>query len=106
MVGSGVMSMEEFDDMQSLETWTYDTSAKKFRSTWTGSMGMIGVGEGKYDDETKTWHMKATSYGPMGKSTAKGWMKITGPDTMDWWWAEYSWFTKVMEMTGTGKRIE
>jgi hypothetical protein len=106
LVGTGVMSMEEFDDMYSIETWTYDPKAKKYRSTWVGSMGMVGIGDGKYDEDTNTWHMKGTGYGPGGKTTSKGWMKFTDPDTMEWWWAEYYGLMKTMEMTGTGKRIK
>jgi len=106
VVGRGVMSMEGFDDMQSLETWTYDAKAGKFRSTWTGSQGMIGIGEGRYDAKTDTWHIKATSYSPWGRSTMKGWMKFSGADTMEWWWAEYQGLMKTMEMSGTGKRVK
>ena len=49
--------------------------------------------------------MKATSYGARGKSSLKGWLKFTDPDTMEWWFAEYQGLMKTMEMSGTGHRV-
>ena len=84
----------------------YDAHAKKYRSTWVDTMGMMGIGEGKYNEKTKTWHMKATSYGPWGKSSSKGWMRFVDADHMEWEWAEYSGLMKTMEMSGSGTRIK
>jgi len=106
LVGRSTFAMEPFGEHQGLETWTYDTHSKKYRSTWVDSMGMTGTGEGTYHADTDTWHMKATSYGPWGKSTMKGWLKFTDPDTMEWEWSEHQGLMKVMEMKGTGKRVE
>jgi hypothetical protein len=106
LLGDSVMSMQHFGESKGHEAWTYDVKAKKYRSTWVDSMGMIGMGESKYDEDDDIWKMKASSYGPWGKSTMKGWLKFTTPDTMEFWWAEYSGLMKVMEMTGTGKRLE
>lgn len=106
VVSREVYDMEPFGESNGLGTWTYDMKSKKYRSTWVDSMGMTGLGESKYDEKTDTWHMKATSYGPWGKSTLKGWVKFTDADTMDWEMSEHQGLMKVMEMSGTGKRVK
>jgi hypothetical protein len=105
VVERGVFHMADFDEMAGLGTWTYDTKGKVYRSTWVDSMGAIGLGTSKYDEKSGTWKMKATSHGPFGKSTMKGWVKFIDDDTMEWWMAEYQWLTKTMEMSGTSKRV-
>ena len=106
LVGRGTMCMEHFDDMQGVETWTYDTHSKRYRSTWVDTMGMLGVGEVRHDEKTNTWHLKAISYGPWGKSRMKGWMRFLDADHMEWEWAEHQGLMKTMEMSGTGKRVK
>ncbi|MBU0637638.1 MAG: DUF1579 domain-containing protein [Planctomycetes bacterium] len=104
--GRSMFNMEHFGESQGLETWTYDIKTKKYRSTWVDSMGMSGTGVATYDEKASKWHMKATSYGPWGKSTMKGWVHFPDPDTMEWWMAEFQGFMKTMEMSGTGKRVQ
>jgi hypothetical protein len=104
-VSHDVMTMEPLGEMKSLSTWTYDVKSKKYRSTWVDSMGMTGMGVGTYDEDSKTWKMKATAHGPHGKTTMKGWVKFEDPDTANWYWAEYMGLMKTMEMTGSSKRI-
>ena len=106
LVGHNVFDMEHFGKSTGLETWTYDTHDKKYRSTWVDSMGMLGIAETKYDEKTGTWHMKSRNYGAWGESTMKGWMKLPTPDTMEWSMSEHQGLMKVMEMTGTGKRVK
>jgi hypothetical protein len=106
IVSRSVMSTENFDDSKALETWTYDIKARKYRSTWVDSMGMMGMGVSTYDEKTDTWHMKATSYGPWGKSRSKGWVRFIDADHMKWWWVEYTGLMKTMEFNGTGERVK
>jgi len=106
LVGRSTFKMADFDEMVGVETWTYDAKSKKYRSTWTDSMGAIGIGESKYHAETDSWTMKATSHGPMGKTKMKGCLKIVDDDTMEWCMAEYAMggLMKTMEMCGTSHR--
>lgn len=106
LVGRNVMNMAELGDSQAMEIWTYDTHSKKYRSTWVDSMGSIGTGESRFDEKTNTWHMRATSFGPWGKTTGKGKVTFTDENTMEWSWTEYAMggLMKTMEMTGTGRR--
>lgn len=106
LIGDMVFDMGELGTMHGHETWTYDTHTKKYRQTWTDSMGSSGYGEGYYDEKTDTWYMKATSYMAFGKSTMKGHVKFLDADTMEWIWAEYAMggLMKISEMTGTGRR--
>lgn len=106
LVSRANMNMEPFGESEGIETWTYDSKAKKYRSTWTGGMGMISMGETVYDEKNDIWRMKGTGYGPMGKSSAKGTMKFTDADTMEWEMTEYSGLMKIMTMSGTGHRVE
>jgi hypothetical protein len=104
VVERGEYTMGPFDPMRGLGTWTYDTGAKKFRSTWTDSMGCVGIGEATYNEATSTWRFTASSYGPWGKSSMSGEMKLVGRDTMEYKMTEHQGLTKVMEMSGTSKR--
>ncbi len=104
MVGHNVMKVDDFDECKGLETWSYDTKAGKFRSTWVDSMGMTGEGVATYDEQTRTWHWSGTSHGPWGESRMKGTMTIKDNDTMQMFMTETQGLTKVMEMMGTAKR--
>lgn len=104
LVSRGVYSLEGLGEMKAIETWTYDAHSKKYRSTWTDSMGAVGTGQSWYDEKNGTWHMRATSHGAYGKTTMKGSVKLIDDNTMEWTWTEYMGLMKTMEMTGTSKR--
>jgi hypothetical protein len=106
LVSREVYDMEHFGKSNGLGTWTYDIHDQEYRSTWVDSMGMVGLGQSEYDEQTNTWHMEAKSYGPWGRSTLKGWVKFIDADTMEWWMVEYQGLMKTAEMSGTGKRVE
>lgn len=106
LVSRGVMTMEPFGETQAIETWCYDMGSKKYRSSWVDSMGMMGYGEGTYDEKSNTWTVKATGYGSWGQSSMKGWLKIKDSDTMEWTWTEYMGLMKTMEMKGTSTRVK
>ncbi len=106
LVGRNIYSMGEMGEMKGLETWTYDTHSKKYRSTWVDSYGSVGTGISWHEGEGKKWHMKATSHGPFGKSTMKGNVNINPDGSMTWDWSEYAMggLMKTMEMKGTSHR--
>ena len=49
LVSRGSFTMGELGEMQGLETWTYDTHSKIYRSTWVDSTGSIGTGTSRHD---------------------------------------------------------
>lgn len=106
LVNHNTVHMDELGDMSAIETWTYDVHSDKYRSTWVDSMGSVGTGVAWLDDDTNTWHVKATSHGPMGKSTMKGKARVVDDNTIEWEWAEYTFFGlfKTMEMKGTSRK--
>ncbi len=106
LVNRSVMTMEHFDDSQALEAWSYDVHAKKYRSMWVDSMGMMGTGEATYDDPTRTWHWKGTSHSPWGPSSIKGTMHFVDDDSVEWTFTEHMGLMKTTEMSGTGKRVK
>ena len=99
--------MGELGNMAGMGVWTWDAKSKKYRSTWADNWGSTGQGVGKYDEETRTWTIKAKSRGAMGKSIGKGTVTFVDDDTMEWSWTEraglFGMF-KVMEAKGTGER--
>jgi hypothetical protein len=105
VIGRGTMNMQHFNPVQMLETWSYDVHDKKFRSTWVDSMGMTGMGKSTFDEDDQVWRMKARGFGPWGESNMTGTLRFVNPDTMEWTMEEHSGFMKVMEMTGTSKRV-
>lgn len=104
LVERGEFTMSGLDPVRMLATWTYDMHSKKYRSTWTDSMGTIGTGSARYDADNETWHIKATGRGPFGKTNMKGTAKLVDADTFEWTWTEHMGLTKILEMTGTNKR--
>ncbi len=99
-------SIEKLGDIRGLGTWTYDVRSKKFRTTWINNMGTLETGIAWHDKNTDTWQMRTTSYGPYGRGSAKGTVRFTDPNTMEWTWAEYMMggLIKTVEMTGTSTR--
>lgn len=106
LVSRGLFSMGELGEMTGVETWTYDTHDKVYRSTWVDTMGSIGTGVIRHDEKTNTWRVRATSHGPFGKTTGKGKVQLIDDDTMEWTWTEYAMggLVKTMEMSGTSRR--
>ncbi|MCH7872250.1 MAG: DUF1579 family protein, partial [Planctomycetes bacterium] len=106
LISDNIFNMGELGTMHGHETWTYDTHSKKYRSTWTDSMGGTGIGESRYDEASDTWYMKARANTPHGKSTMKGHVKFLDPSTIEWSWNEYMMggLMKVSSMTGTSRR--
>ena len=100
------MKMENFDDTKMCEMWTYDIRAKKYRSSWADSMGMMGSGESTYDPITGTWHMTATNHTPWGRSVLKGKMRFLDDNTTEWSMTETMGLQKVLEMSGKSKRVK
>ena len=107
LISDGVFNMAGFDEeMIGHETWTYDTHAKKYRTTWTDSMGGTGMGVTRYDEKDDIWYMTARANTPFGRSSMKGHVKFINPSTMEWTWSEYMMggLMKVSSMTGTSRR--
>lgn len=106
LVNKGTFTMGELGSMTGIEMWTYDTRKKVFRNNWIDSMGSIGMGETRHDARTDVWHIKAFSYTPFGKTSAKGTMKFLDDRTMEWSWTEYAMggLMKTAEMKGTSKK--
>lgn len=106
IVSHGTFTMDDMDEMQGMETWTYDTHSKKYRSTWVDTTGTVATGEGMYDEDTGVWTMRGASYGPHGKSTMTGTVRFVDDDTMEWTWTESAGLMKVLEMSGTSRRVK
>lgn len=106
VVEEGQMTMDGFTPMHTLATWTYDASAKKYRSTWVDNMGSTGLGEATHDPKTGEWKMTAHSYGAMGNSTMKGTIHLVDKDTMQWTMSEHAGLMTVAEYSGTSRRLK
>jgi hypothetical protein len=108
LMGHGMFRMEELDaESQGLETWIYDTKAKKYRVTYTDSMGATGGGTATYDEKTGAWKMNATSHSPWGQTWLKGTIMFHDDDTMEWSMTEHGGFLGLMKMaefSGVGHR--
>lgn len=106
VVSNETMNMGELGGMKGMGTWTYDSSAKKYRTMWVDTMGGTGTGTSWHDEATNTWYIRGSSHGSMGNSTFKGFARFTDPNTMEWEWNEYAMggLMKTMEMTGTSRR--
>jgi len=106
LVSRSKMKMEHFDEAQSIETYTYDIRAKKYRSTWADSMGMMGVGQSTYNEKTRTWCWRSTNHTPWGQSCMEGKMRFLDDNTAEWSFTESMGLSKTMQMTGKSKRVQ
>ena len=106
LVQNAVFRMGDDVEMKGIEIWTYDRHSKKYRFTWVGGGGAISAGVGTHDEDTNTWRIKAKGYGPLGKTSGKGEMTFIDDNTIEWSFSEYSGLKKVMEMSGTNRRVD
>ena len=51
-----------------------------------------------------TWHTRATSHGPNGKTQVCGTFKFVDDNKMEWTIEEYAGLTKMLEMSGVSHR--
>lgn len=102
MVERGEHEMGELGTMHYLAIWGYDVKAKKYRSWWFDSMGSAGRGTAKYNEETKTWRIKAKSKSSMGKTVGDGTAKYLDDRTVEWTWTEWDGLKLIKFMEGSG----
>lgn len=85
-----------------------DAKEKEFKTVMTSNMGDMQVGEMKYNDKTKTWHMKGKGKDCMSGQMVqmKGTMTMPDPSTIEWTCEQWDamGFNKMMSMKGTSKR--
>ncbi len=106
LVEESEFDMGELGKMSGMGIWTYDPTIRRYRNWWFDSHGSVGQGTAKYCEESRTWHMKAKSKSPMGRTKGKGTAKFVDDDTIEWSWTERdgSGLFKIMDMTGTSRR--
>jgi len=106
LISNGIFKMGDFDEMKGHETWTYDTNAKCFRSSWVDSMGATGAGQAWYYPDKKKWKMRATSHTPFGTTNMKGEVTIVDENTMEFSMKETTMWGLIttMEWKGTSTR--
>lgn len=88
--------------------WLWDTQAKQYRYGSADNYGMIMTGTARYDEKTKTWHMKGGSHDTLHghNGVGEGTLKMPDANTMEWTWTEWDGLhlIKFMEMKGTSHR--
>ena len=86
--------------------WTWDESIGKYRMWWFDSLGETSQAVVRYDDRSRTWHMKSTGV-KYGRRTG-GWgsIKHLDDDTLEWTWVETDslGLIRFAEMHGTSRR--
>ena len=99
-------TMEGFDDVEFVETWTYDQHDKVYRYVWVDSMGSSGFGKAWLDERINTWQIRGSSHGSFGPTKMTGWIKFIDDNTIEWKSTEYAYgLIKIMELTGTSRRV-
>jgi hypothetical protein len=103
---SGTMGEGEGSEYHGLGIWTWDAKAERFHGYMVSNMGERSTATARYDEETKTWHVKGKGTSPMGSSVSEGTMKMVDDNTMEWEFTEWDGLKlgKHMEMTGTSRR--
>jgi hypothetical protein len=87
------------------EYWTWDPTAKKYRTWYFSDFGEHGSGWATMSEDGKTMTFTGTSYDAYGnKETGSGTMTFPDDDTYEWTWTGSSRVMGEMEMKGTAKR--
>ena len=101
-------TMGDEDDMRGLAIWTWDAKAKKYRIWSFDNGGYCESASAKYDQDTKTWHIKGKSGNTVTgeKFVGKGSYKMVDADTQEWNYTVWDgWkLRKLMEFKGTSHR--
>lgn len=101
--------MGEEGKFEGVGVWTWDPKAKVYRNWWFDSYGSFSQGTAKYDEETRTWHMRGQGTNAMtGKpSYGAGTSKSIDDNTQQWTWSEWDNFLhwgEPMTYKGTSQR--
>jgi hypothetical protein len=114
LLGEESWTDSEMGTFHGTGTWTWDSSAGKYRAWWFSGMGMVGEGTSCYCPDTRTWCMKACSRDLVegNKTVGKGTMRFVDDRTVEWHFTEYmkiKWLPlvkiKMFEMNGTMKKV-
>jgi hypothetical protein len=82
--------MGELGTIHETGVWTWDSSAKRFRTWRCDSFGGTRIGTATFDETSKTWRLKARRRSPWGSSTDRGTIRIVDDHTLEWKWEEWS----------------
>lgn len=101
--------MGEEGKFEGVGVWTWDPKAKEYRNWWFDSLGSFSHGTTKYDEETRTLHMRWEGTNSMtGKpSYGDGTSKFIDDNTQQWTYKEWDNFLHWGEptiMSGTYQR--
>lgn len=108
LVNEDVFTLGELGDMKALTVWRWDERSRRYRSTWFYNDGSTGTGFARYDEKTKTWHLKTRGRGPWGRLKGKGTITYIDDNTVEWTWREWdgSGLVEIMSFQGVSKREE
>ncbi|MEK6675089.1 MAG: DUF1579 family protein [Planctomycetota bacterium] len=105
--------MGDMGKMEGIGVWMWDAKAKKYRNWWFEDVGTAGCGSTRYNEKTKTWHMRTCSRNTeMGfRTVGRGTIKAVDDNTLQWTFRDYIPFPltnlplmKVVSWSGTTTR--
>jgi len=110
LVERGQYEMGELGTVHEVGVWTYDSSAKTFRTWRFDSFGGERVGTADFDPGSRTWTIRARRSSPWGSTLDRGTIKVVDDKTLEWVWSEWlSWdvlhLFKIAEFKGTSRRL-
>lgn len=109
MIERGEYEMGELGMIHEFGVWTWDSAAKNFRTWRWDSFGGTRMGTAKFDENARTWMLRAKRRSSWGSSTDRGTIKIVDENTLEWTWEEWSGWDplrlfKMAEFSGTSRR--
>ena len=106
LVNEDVFTLGTLGDMKALTVWRWDARSKRYRTTWFYNDGSTGTGSARYDEKTKTWHLRTKGRGPWGGLKGKGTITHIDEDSVRWTWREWdsTGLVEIMSFEGISKR--
>lgn len=109
MLERGEYEMGELGTVQEFGVWTWDSTAKRFRTWRFDSFGGTRIGTARFDDKSRTWTVRSKRHSSWGSSRDRGRIKVVDDQTLEWTWDEWpAWdllgVFKMAEFSGTSKR--
>jgi len=98
--------MGDLGHMSGVSVWTWDAKSKIYRIFWFDSFGERASGTARFDDSTRTWHMKTAGRSALCNVRNKGTIEMRDDGSLAWTYDQWdAWgFLKFAEMRGTSTR--
>jgi len=106
LIDESTYEMGALGMMSGVSLWSWDDRAKRYHVDWYDSFGERASGYARYDEASRTWHLKTSGRSALCSVANKGTIKVVGDGHLAWTydqWDAWGWL-KFSEMRGHSQR--